>query len=70
MTRVPLLGLAHVDDDGTVAVAAALVVDLGGVDLRDLPANLPDDLGCGRAHGRANPFDTWSSFNASRSIAA
>ena len=42
-----LVGLAHVDDDRAVA---ELALDVGGVDLVDLGADLLDDLGPGRAH--------------------
>jgi hypothetical protein len=43
----PLLGLAHVDDDGAVG---HLVADLGGIDLVDPALDLAKNFGSGGAH--------------------
>ena len=47
---VPLVGLAHVEQHDAVAVASRVGLDLGGVDLLDLAADLADDLRPGWAH--------------------
>ena len=44
---VPLVGLAHVDEDDPVP---EMLGHLGRIDLLHLALDLPDDLGSGRAH--------------------
>ena len=54
---VPFVLLAHVDDHqllGSVAVARLQLVDLGGIDLLDLRANLLDVLTAGLGHRNLN----------------
>src|SRR3954468_1604021 len=48
VARVPLLALAHVDEDHAVAEVR---LNVGRVDLVDLALDLADDLRAGRAHG-------------------
>jgi hypothetical protein len=46
---VPLLALAHVEEHDPVAVGKRRL-DLGGIDLLDLAADLADDLRARRTH--------------------
>jgi hypothetical protein len=48
LARADLLGLAHVDDPHALVEE---LVDLGGIDLRDVLLDLLDEVGARRAHG-------------------